>query len=138
MSPEQSTTIRRQLERFVEPALAYLDGLFPKDCPACGRRYPTYAEFLRQAVSAGTMCYDDELVTCGGNPIGTLGYWHCPCGTTLSLSSADSDDVTYRQFLHVLNMLAELHDTTIDDLLATLSRMVRARALERDPARDTG
>jgi hypothetical protein len=67
----------------------HLEGLFPKECPNCQRRFATLREYLQNTTHLGpAMPYDADL----GNwnplePVGTVTYANCPCGTTLALSS---------------------------------------------------
>src|SRR5271169_6547346 len=67
----------------------HLEGLFPKVCSNCSRRFATLREYLLATTHVGpAMSYDAEM----GNwtplrPLGTLTYANCPCGNTLALSS---------------------------------------------------
>jgi hypothetical protein len=67
----------------------HLEGLFPKDCMSCGKRFDTLRDYLKRTTHYGpTMPYD----AMAGNwrpakPIGMVTLANCPCGNTLSLSS---------------------------------------------------
>jgi hypothetical protein len=67
----------------------HLEGQFPKMCSNCKHEYATLREYLATTTQLGSaMPYDAEM----GNwnplePIGTLTYANCPCGSTLALSS---------------------------------------------------
>ena len=67
----------------------YLEGLFPKSCPNCRRRFATLREYLLLTRHLGAaMPYDAEM----GHwrplkPVGTATYANCPCGNTLALTS---------------------------------------------------
>jgi len=67
----------------------YLEGLFPKVCRNCHRRYATLREYLLTTCHVGpAIPYDVEL----GNwkplrPIGVVTVSNCPCGSSLTLSS---------------------------------------------------
>jgi hypothetical protein len=67
----------------------HLEGLFPKDCANCHRRFATLREYLRTTTHLGpSMPYDVELGDWRPmRPMGTLTYANCPCGNTLTLSS---------------------------------------------------
>ena len=67
----------------------HLEGLFPKVCPNCKRRFATLREYLLITKHAGSaMPYDaDHGDWKPLHPIGTATYANCPCGTTLALSS---------------------------------------------------
>ena len=67
----------------------HLEGLFPKVCGNCGRRFATLREYLLITEHKGSaMPYDANLGDWQPlNPIGTATYATCPCGNTLMLSS---------------------------------------------------
>ena len=68
---------------------AHLEGLFPKVCSKCRRRFETLREYLQITRHVGSaMPYDAELGDwTPAQPVGTLTLANCPCGNTLSLSS---------------------------------------------------
>ena len=68
---------------------AHLEGLFPKVCNNCQRKYGTLHEYLRHTRHLGpAIPYDAEVGDWNPlKPLGTLTYALCPCGTTLALSS---------------------------------------------------
>jgi hypothetical protein len=67
----------------------HLEGLFPKVCGNCHRRYLTFREYLLNTKHSGpAIPYDAEL----GNwnpvkPIGTVTFANCSCGSAMALSS---------------------------------------------------
>jgi hypothetical protein len=67
----------------------FYEGLFPKVCPNCGRRYDTLRDYIVASQRLWpTLNYDMEL----GNdksprPIGGLAMANCLCGSTLALST---------------------------------------------------
>jgi hypothetical protein len=67
----------------------HLEGLFPKVCPNCHRRFATLRDYLQITKHLGpAIPHDAEL----GNwtplhPFGTMTHANCPCGNTLALSS---------------------------------------------------
>lgn len=67
----------------------HLEGLFPKDCPNCNRRFATLREYLLVTKHLGPpMPYDAEFGDWNPlRPVGTVTLANCPCGTTLTLSS---------------------------------------------------
>jgi hypothetical protein len=67
----------------------HLEGLFPKVCPNCKRRFATLREYLQVTTPVGpAIPADAELGDWHPlRPIGTLTYANCPCGDTLVLSS---------------------------------------------------
>lgn len=67
----------------------HLEGLFPKDCPNCKRRFATLREYLLNTEHLGpAMPHDaDAGDWTPARPVGTMTYANCRCGTTLALSS---------------------------------------------------
>ena len=67
----------------------HLEGLFPKDCPGCHRRFATLQEYLLLTKHAGRpIPYDAEMGDWNPlRPVGTITCANCPCGNTLTLSS---------------------------------------------------
>ncbi len=73
----------------VEIILRYLEGLFPRHCSKCQRRFTTLREYLLTTEQLGSaVSYDLEIGDWApANPLGTLTFANCPCGNTLALSS---------------------------------------------------
>ncbi len=67
----------------------HLEGLFPKVCPNCGRRFATLAEYLQITKHIGSaMSHDADMGDWQPlRPLGTASYANCPCGNTLALTS---------------------------------------------------
>ena len=67
----------------------HLEGLFPKVCNNCKRRYATLREYLLTTEPVGpAMPYDAEMGDWNPlYPLGTATYANCRCGNTLALTS---------------------------------------------------
>ena len=67
----------------------HLEGLFPKVCSNCGRRFATLREYLLVTEHKDSaMPYDADMGDWKPiNPLGTFTYASCPCVNTLALSS---------------------------------------------------
>jgi len=67
----------------------HLEAQFPKVCPKCKRTFVTLREYLLVTKHVGPpMPYDAEMGDWNPRqPVGTLTFSNCPCGTTLALSS---------------------------------------------------
>ena len=78
---DESEVIRQMRE--------HLEGLFPKHCRNCGRRFDTLRDYLLITTHLGsTMPYDAMMGNWRPiNPIGMVTLANCPCGNTLSLTS---------------------------------------------------
>src|ERR1700685_4063004 len=76
--------IIRALRRFYE-------GLFPKVCSNCGRRYATLREYIEATQPLWpSLNYDIEMGHYRtAKPIGGLAMANCVCGTTMALSTKE-------------------------------------------------
>src|SRR5262245_65692945 len=67
----------------------YIEGLFPKVCPRCGRRFGSLREYLLVTSHLATpVLYDDIRQDVPSAPIGPMSLANCVCGTTLAIGSA--------------------------------------------------
>jgi hypothetical protein len=80
----------------------HLDGLFPKMCAKCKRRFETLREYVLNTKRLDpVMSFDAEMGDwTPTRPIGTAAYANCVCGNTLALSS---DGMTLSQRHSLLN-----------------------------------
>lgn len=73
----------------VKMIIEHLRGLFPKSCPACGRRFATLKEFYEITEPVGSpISYDlnaDDLQP--KHPQGAVAVSNCPCGAPMVLTS---------------------------------------------------
>ena len=114
---------------------AHLEGLFPKVCDNCHRRFGTLREYLQLTKPRGSaISYDAEF---GNwlplNPIGTVTYANCPCGHTLLLTSEGMP----RQRLWALMMWARVEAQTRrqspQELLNYLRDKISSQVLAEPP-----
>jgi hypothetical protein len=77
-------------EEIIRMMKKHFEGLFPKICPKCSRRFETLSEYIRDVRRIGaTMSYDAELGDWETTqPIGAVALANCPCGTTMALTTA--------------------------------------------------
>jgi hypothetical protein len=67
---------------------SYIEGLFPKVCTRCGRRFDSLREYLIATTHLSTpVLYDDISGEIPVEPIGPMSLANCPCGTTLAIGS---------------------------------------------------
>ena len=68
---------------------AHLQGLFPKVCPKCGKRFDTLRDFLLSTEHVGpAVPYDAEAGDWRHvKSIGTTTFANCECGSTMALTS---------------------------------------------------
>lgn len=67
----------------------HADTLFPRSCRNCGRIYPSPRNFFENTAPVGSVIsYDaDAMDWTPSEPLGTLGFFNCNCGNTLTLGS---------------------------------------------------
>jgi hypothetical protein len=66
---------------------SYIEGLFPKVCSNCGRRFVSLRDYLETTTHlANPILYDDIAESIPPRPLGPLSLASCPCGTTLAIS----------------------------------------------------
>ena len=67
---------------------SYIEGLFPKVCPKCGRRFTSLREYLRSTTHLGSPNFfeapGDEM---SANTLGPITHATCLCGNTLTIGS---------------------------------------------------
>ena len=67
---------------------SYIEGLFPKVCPKCGRRFASLREYLRSTTHLGSPnLYEAPGDEMSSNPLGPIAHAICLCGNTLTIGS---------------------------------------------------
>ena len=67
---------------------SYIEGLFPKVCPKCGRRFDSLREYLRSTTHLGSPnLYEAPGNEMSANPLGPIAHATCLCGNTLTIGS---------------------------------------------------
>ena len=76
-------------EDVVAVVRAHIETKFPKTCSKCGHTFASLKEYLQSTTHVGNpISYDADLKTWRPrNPVGTLSFANCRCGTTLAISS---------------------------------------------------
>ncbi len=118
-------------EEVIRVMREYLEGLFPKACPACGREFPTLRDYIRHTTPLGpTLSLDatdeDWAPT---RPLGTFALANCPCGNSLALSTDGLPDATRLAMLGWLRAETERLRLAPDVVLGRVRDEIRARVL---------
>lgn len=76
-------------DEIIQRIREHFEGLFPKVCPKCGRRFATLREYILDTKRIGTtICHDAEISHWETTrPIGAAAHSNCPFGTTMVLTS---------------------------------------------------
>ena len=105
---------------------------FPKECKCCGKRYNSFAEFVRNTTPVGKpMSYDAEIGDWKPvRPIGTIGMANCSCGSTLVLTSKGMNLITLWKLMNWVRNEAQKRGITVSDLLVELRRTIDIGVLQ--------
>jgi hypothetical protein len=109
---------------------SYIEGLFPKVCAKCGRRFDSLREYLLSTTHLGSpQLYEPPGAETSDNPLGPIAHATCVCGNTLTIASeglpkpqlvelikwakADSQ----RRSISVIELLRQLRDRIDKEVL---------------------
>ena len=100
---------------------SYIEGLFPKACQRCGKRYSSLREYLQSTTHLGSpYLYEAAGDEISANPLGPIAYATCPCGNTLAIGS---DGLAPRQLVELITWAkadAERRSINMTELLRQL------------------
>jgi len=113
----------------------HLEGQFPKVCPNCKTRFTTLREYLLITTHLGpAMAYDADMGDWKPrNPVGTVAYSNCRCGSTLALTS---NGMPLRQLWALLNWArieTRKRGMTPQELLNYLREEISTQVLAESP-----
>ena len=66
---------------------SYIEGLFPKVCPKCGKRFDSLREYLHSTTHLGSPNLFEAPGEMSANPLGPIAHSTCLCGNTLTIGS---------------------------------------------------
>jgi hypothetical protein len=66
---------------------AYIEGLFPKVCPKCGRQFLSLRDYLRSTTHLGGPHVFESAREATENPLGPIAHALCTCGNILTIGS---------------------------------------------------
>lgn len=110
----------------------HLESQFPKVCPCCNLTMTSLREYLLITEHLGpAISYDAE---CGrwrpSKPWGAITYANCPCGTTISLSSADMSLSLYWWLMKWARIETQRRQMTPTELLTYLRDEISKQVLD--------
>lgn len=110
----------------------FISRQFPKECPCCGKRYDSFAEFIRSTTYVGKpMSYDAEQKDWQPDqPIGTFGMANCSCGSTLAITSRGMNLITLWRLMNWVRNERKKRGITTSDLLAHLRSTIDKSVLQ--------
>src|SRR5262245_42723633 len=108
----------------------HIESKFPRSCSCCGRRYESLADYLRRTKHVGNpVSADSPLAATPDRLVGTISYADCPCGSTLSISSAGLDLLTMWRLLQWAGASTSRLGISMGELLADLRRRIDEQVL---------
>jgi hypothetical protein len=111
----------------VKTLRGHFEGLFPRVCSKCGRRFANLQEYILVTQRIGpSVSYDAELGLWDTvQPIGSLVPANCPCGTTLCLGTEDMPLPEYRSLLAWVKGETQRRGVSPGELLEHLRDRIR-------------
>lgn len=118
-------------EEVIANLQAYFEGLFPKTCSNCGRKFETLEEYILVSHRLGrSISYDAELGDWDTRrPIGSAALSNCPCGTTLALTTEQMPMDQRLALLAWVKEETERRNISPSELLDYLRDHIRARVI---------
>lgn len=110
------------LQTFVVPMLDMARKQFPRKCPACGRRFEDFQQYIRETSPAGT------TVNYPFDPTGMLSWARCRCGNTLTLRCEEAASEAHRRFVQALADESKAAGRAVESLMSELRDEIRRLA----------
>jgi hypothetical protein len=118
---------------------SYIEGLFPRMCPNCGRRFASLRDYLEATTHvASPILYDDLREGVPDKPLGPMSLANCTCGTTLTVSSSGIPTAQMVMLLTWARAESRRRSITVRELLQHIRDRIDQQVLERreDDAHD--
>jgi len=123
----------------VEIVRKHVERQFPMSCSTCGHRFASLKEYLEYTTHLGNpISYDAE----SGNwrpwePVGTVSFANCRCGTTLCISSEGMGLLTMWRLLRWARKESSRRGIRVSELLDGIRREIDQQVLsETQPRRE--
>ena len=110
---------------------SYLEGLFPRVCPKCGRRFESLREYLQGTTHLSSpILYDDLTDGVPQKPLGPMSLANCPCGTTFSITSRGIPTATMVELLTWARQESLARSIGLRELLSYVRDRIDAQVLD--------
>lgn len=114
-------------DEVVEMVVAHCASAFPRRCSNCGRDFQDLRAYFQGTSCLGApICYDQ---TPAADPLGTLSFVNCACGSTVTLECADRGSEEYVAFLAWLERESAHPGASKKAVLEALRKRIRAAVL---------
>lgn len=111
---------------------AYIEGLFPKVCPNCGRRFDSLREYLRSTTHMGSPYLYGSGREVSDNPLGPIAHAVCICGNTLTIGSEGIPKAQLVELITWASAEAQRRSIDINQLLRVLRDRMDDEVLQED------
>jgi hypothetical protein len=113
----------------------HLESQFPKVCPACGRRFESLRDYIKVTERIEpAVSYDAEMEDwTPREPVGTVTYSNCACGTTLALSSHGMPLLRLWSLYIWARGETRRRGITMQQLLTYLRNLIRRQVMDSPP-----
>ena len=111
---------------------AHLESQFPKVCANCNHRFDTFRDFLLTTKPVGsTISFDADAGDWNPtDPAGTLTFVNCPCGNTLTLTSAGMPLLRLWSLMNWARLETKKRSQTLTELLNHLRVEINKQVLD--------
>jgi hypothetical protein len=110
---------------------SYIEGLFPRVCPNCGRRFASLRDYLETTTHvASPILYDDLREGVPDRPLGPMSLANCTCGTTLTVSSSGIPTAQIVVLLTWARAESNRRSITVRELLRHIRDRIDQQVLE--------
>jgi hypothetical protein len=117
----------------------YIEGLFPRVCPNCGRRWDSLRDYLETTTHLSSpVLYDDLSGGIPPAPLGPISLAICRCGTTVSVSSRGMPPAQLVELLIWAKHEARLRSISLSELLHHIRERIDDQVLGRGACDDVG
>jgi len=113
---------------------AYIEGLFPKVCPKCGRQFDSLREYLTTTTHLGSPNVFESARQASENPLGPIAHATCICGNTLTIGSEGIPKAQLIELITWARAEAERRSIDLTQLLREFRDRIDAEVLRDDEA----
>ena len=113
---------------------SYIEGLFPKVCPKCGRQFDSLREYLTTTTHLGSPNVLESARQARENPLGPISHATCICGNTLTIGSEGIPKAQLIELITWARAEAERRSIDLTQLLREFRDRIDAEVLRDDEA----
>jgi hypothetical protein len=115
---------------------AHIERKFPMACSKCGHTFASLKEYLEYTTHVGNpVSYDAELKEWRPtDPMGTLSFANCRCGTTLAISSHGMGLMVMWRLLRWAREESARRNISVGELLDGVRRRIDQQVLRQNEA----